>query len=138
MNLVSWIRENAAMFQVTPAADPSEYSIDYGEGTASVSWSFGDELYLLDVDFRNFTAKSSTSHERAPEIPIREIEGPIYLVYGQSVNLAVQLKACADAHDQKAKECYRHNNVEGGMWCHKITNLLYAVLRGDGWVTVVP
>lgn len=138
MNLVTWIRENAGMFQVTAASDPSEYSLSYGEGTASVSWSVGDENYLLDLDFRNLTYESNVFHERAPDVRLRGWQGSFYFVIGEAVNLAVSLKSAADAHIAKGDECYKKGNTNAGMWCHKIGNLLYAVLRGEGWSTVVP
>lgn len=53
MNLVAWIRENAGMFQVTAAIDPSEYSISYGEGNASVmsdtSWTLTSSISRLKL-----------------------------------------------------------------------------------------
>lgn len=138
MNLVTWIRENAGMFQVTAAADPSEYSISYGEGTASVSWSVGDENYMLDLDFRNLSYESNVFHERAPDVRIRGYEGPFYFVIGEAVNLAVAMRACADANIEKAKECAIGGNTNGNIWCNYVGNLLYSILQGRGWSTLVP
>ncbi len=53
------------------------------------------------------------------------------------MSLEEEVRKCAEAHTAKAAEYEANGNTRGAMDLRRVSNLLYAILRGD-WTTILP
>lgn len=51
--------------------------------------------------------------------------------------LEADIRLCAEAHASKAAEYEAGGNTRGAAELRRVSNLLYAILRGN-WITVLP